>query len=217
MLRIGVIALASIMVLALLSTLALPWATRPEESPSHPPSTPAPLPSPTSPPPPAPAPPASEIPGDAIVLTQAQLQGRAAELTAMLNQSGLARVESLDILLVQDSMVLSAAGEFQGKTAQTDGLQVRFKDDVVIASGNVTALGRTLELAVEARVTYDSGTPQVAISRFQLGYLPLALFGLTKDKISAMINERVQSSGFTVPASFDGIRIQDGKLIILSR
>ena len=67
----------------------------------------------------------------------------------------------------------------------------------------------------EAEINCESGKPSVEAERFNLGGLPLVVLGLSKDKISGLINDAIEATGIEVPVDLDSIRIEDAKLIVV--
>ncbi len=162
-------------------------------------------------------PPPMEIspPENTIILSEEELQVKVNELIDMANQSGKARVEYIRVKLEQDRMLLSAEGEAMGHKARTEALEIRFEGKAVFVSGNVSALGLSLMLTAEAEINCEAGKPSVEVSEFKLGALPLAALGLSKDKISELINDAIEAAEIEVPVDLESIRIEDEKLIVV--
>ena len=107
-----------------------------------------------------------------------------------------------------------AAG-YLGLKVETEDLKGWFEGKMAFVSGEVSVLGLSLTLIVEAEVNYESGKPSVEVKEFGLGNLPLALLGLSKDKISELINDAIETTGIEVPVDLESIRIEDEKLIVV--
>jgi len=167
-------------------------------------------PQPTTPPP-------IEIspPENTIIFSEEELQAKLDGLSDMINQSGKAKVEYIRVNLEQDKMLLSAEGEAMGHKVKTEGLEVRFEGKTVFVSGEVSAFGFTPMLTAEAEINCEEGKPSVEVERFNLDSLPLVALGLSKEKISELINDAIESSGLKLPVDVESIRIEDGKLIVV--
>jgi len=194
-------------------TLVIPWLTGtqvPVAEAPQPTTTPAE--SPTAPPAEVePSPPPENI----MVFSEEELQGALDRLSDMVNQSDAAKVEYIRVKLEQDRMLLSAEGEARDYKLKTEDLEVRFEEKTVFVSGEVSALGLSLPLTAEAEINCESGKPSVEVSEFNLSGLPLAALGLSEDKISELINDAIEAADIEVPVDLEGIRIEDGKLIVV--
>ena len=210
-----------IVVLALVAiavfTLVIPWLTGtqvPVAEAPQPVTTPAE--SPTVPPPTVPPAEVEPLPlENAIIFSEEELQSALDRLSDMVNQSDAAEVEYLRVKLEQDRMLLSAEGEARDYKLKTEDLEVRFEEKTVFVSGEVSALGLSLPLTAEAEINCESGKPSVEVSEFNLSGLPLAALGLSEDKISELINDAIEAADIEVPVDLEGIRIEDGKLIVV--
>lgn len=210
-----------IVVLALVAIAAftpvIPWLTGrlvPVAEAPQPTTTPAEL--PTVPPPTVPPAEVEPSPPDNImVFSEEKLQGALDRLSDMVNQSDAAKVEYIRVKLEQDRMLVSAEGEAMGHKARTEDLEVSFEGKTVFVSGNVSAFGFSPTLTAEVEINCESGKPSVEVKRFKLGALPLVILGLSKDKISGIINDAIEAVGIEVPVDLESIRIEDGKLIVV--
>ncbi len=210
-----------IVVLALVAiaafTLVIPWLTgRLVPVVEAPQPTTLPAESPTVPPPTVPPAEVEPLPlENAIIFSEEELQSALDRLSDMVNQSDAAKVEYIRVKLEQDRMLLSAEGEARDYKLKTEDLEVRFEEKTVFVSGEVSALGLSLPLTAEAEINCESGKPSVEVSEFNLGGLPLAALGLSEDKISELINDAIEAAEIEVPVDLEGIRIEDGKLIVV--
>ena len=176
-------------------------------------------PQPTTPPAESPTVPPAEVEPapleNTIIFSEEELQSALDRLSDMVNQSDAAEVEYIRVKLEQDRMLLSAEGEVRDYKLKTEDLEVRFEEKTVFVSGEVSALGFSLPLTAEAEINCESGKPSVEVSEFNLGGLPLAALGLSEDKISELINDAIEAAEIEVPVDLEGIRIEDGKLIVV--
>ncbi len=155
-------------------------------------------------------------PENTIILSEEELQSKLDGLRGTANQSGVANIEYIRVKLEQDKMLLSVKGEAGGYKAEAEDLEIRFEGRTVFASGKVTALGLSPTLTAEAEVSCEAGKPSVEVKKFGLDIgLPLSVLGLSKDKISGLINGAIEAAGIEVPVELESIRIEDGKLIVV--
>jgi len=152
---------------------------------------------------------------NAIIFSEEELQSALDRLSDMVSQSDAAKVEYIRVKLEQDRMLLSAEGEARDYKLKTEDLEVRFEEKTVFVSGEVSALGISLPLTAEAEINCESGKLSVEVSEFNLSGLPLAALGLSEDKISELINDAIEAAEIEVPVDLEGIRIEDGKLIVV--
>jgi len=210
-----------IVVLALVAIAAftpvIPWLTGtrvPVAEAPQPATTPAE--SSTVPPPTVPPAEVEPLPlENAIIFSEEELRSALDRLSDMVSQSDAAKVEYIRVKLEQDRMLLSAEGEARDYKLKTEDLEVRFEEKTVFVSGEVSALGLSLPLTAEAEINCESGKPSVEVSEFNLGGLPLAALGLSEDKISELINDAIEAAEIEAPVDLEGIRIEDGKLIVV--
>ena len=154
-------------------------------------------------------------PENTIILSEEKLQSKLDELISTANQSGTANIEYIRVKLEQDRMLVSTRGEARGYHVETEDLEVRFEEKTVFVSGKVSAFGLRPTVNIEAEINYESGKPSVEVKRFKLGALPLTILGLSKDKISGLINDAIEAAGIEVPVDLESISIEDGKLIMV--
>ncbi len=177
--------------------------TTPAETPTAPPAVVEPSP-----------PPEISQPENTIIFSEEELQDKMDELINAANRSDAANIEYIRVKLEQDKMLVSVEGEALGYQVETKDLEVRFEGRTVFASGKVSALGFTPTLTAEVEINTEAGKPSVEVKRFRLGALPLALLGLSTDKISGLINDAIESRGLKLPVDLESIRIEDGKFIL---
>ncbi len=174
--------------------------------------------SPTAPPAEVEPSPPEEVsqPENAIIISEEELQSKVDGLINMANQSGAAKIEYIRVKLEQDRMLVSAKGEAMGREAETEDMEVRFEGKTVFASGKVRSSGLSLTLTAEAEINTEAGKPSVEVERFSLGNpLVLKMFGLSRAKVSGIINDAIESRGLKLPVDLESIRIEDGKLIVV--
>ena len=200
-------------------TPALPWlkgTLLPIVETPQPAVPPAQSPQPTAPPQPTEPPQPVEIspPENTIILSEEKLQSKLDELISTANQSGTANIEYIRVKLEQDRMLVSTRGEARGYHVETEDLEVRFEEKTVFVSGKVSAFGLSPTVNIEAEINCESGKPSVEVKKFSPG-LPLMVLGLSKDKISGLINDAIEAAGIEVPVDLESISIEDGKLIMV--
>ena len=150
-----------------------------------------------------------------IVFSEEELQSKLDRLSDMVHQSGAVKIEYIRLKLEQDRMVVSVEGEAMSHKVKTEDMEIRFEGKTAFASGKVSVFGFTPTLTAEAEINYESGKPSVEVEKFKLGVLPLGILGLSKDKISGLINDAIEAAGIEVPVDLESIRIEDGKLIMV--
>jgi len=149
-----------------------------------------------------------------IIFSEKELQDMVDELVDRVNQSGKAEIESIRVRLEQDRMLVSIKGEAFDNRVETEDMEIRFEDRTMFASGKASAFGLTTTLTAEVDINSEAGKLSVEVKTFKLGALPLSMLGLSGDKISATINDLIESRELTLPFDLESIRIEDGKLII---
>ncbi len=202
------------LVLIAIFTPAIPWLTgvlSPTEEPPQPSVTPTELPQSTEPPQPV----EISLQENALTLSEKELQDKVDKLIDMANQSGEAKIEYIRVKLEQDKMLISAEGEVRGYKGKTEDLVVRFEGRTVFASGKVSAFGLSPTLTATVEIDTEAGKPSVEVKSFKLGVWAISRFGLSKDKISEIINDAIESGGLKLPVDLESIRIEDGKIIVV--
>jgi len=222
-----IIILAVVLAVALIAvfTPLIPWLgdTEPEPQPTPTPTTmptptSTPTPKPTSKPTstPTPQPTTAPPPDNTRIFTEEELQKIVDEYVEKANQSSSVNIEYINVKLEPDKMLISVKGEALGYQGETvDNIEVRFEGRTVYAEGTVKALGFTPVLKARAELKCEGGKPAVEVQSFALGGLPLKMLGITKEKISGMINDVLESRGITFICEIESIRIEDNKLILV--
>ena len=151
-----------------------------------------------------------------IVLTGEELQSKLGGLVERLNQSSDMKLEDLSVKLYSDRMLVSTAGLVFGMQMDIEDLDVTFDGKTILATGPVNAAGFTPTLTAKVDINTVDGKPSIEVTEFKLGAAGplLSMLGITKEKITQMVNSNIDSRGIKLSYDVERISIEGGKLII---
>ena len=145
------------------------------------------------------------------------LETRLNELAQELEQSQERKPFSLVITEDEaNSLIARELSTFQEQNPEaipfrTESAWVLFRQGKVIAAAVIDLQGIRPQVAVEARVSAQSGRPKIDIERIDLGRIPFPLLGLLQDYIGQALQDLETEE---LPLEVERVEITEGELLL---